>query len=497
MNPSLSLDLQFGEEVPSRLRARMQYAFRVFAAIYGHRVVDGASDGSTVRCFYGASAAGQTSVLHIPARYAPREPKDPAPAPALTVYAHEELYLFHGRDPISGNPDWLGEIFEWLSAAGERGAPERDSIGRISYEQSVFARHAISPLRPYASLIMAWFENLVSGPAGVEHLAAAPSPVSDARHLVISSHDIDFYFTGRGGSLLRIVKNLGVAALVARSYPFFKDSLRQLFRLAGGALVGDFLPTLLQRAQDNGFSSTFFVLARRRHRRDANYTLPQIAGRLHSIGQAGSALALHGSYRSIVEDSDLRSEAAALEAVSGAWPRGSRQHWLRFDDPEKLFANIESAGLQYDSSWGWAGQLGFRNGAAFAFPPYNFGREEACNFLLIPLVIMDQGLQNARRESPEKPGQLAAGVLDQSRRWGWGGVSVLWHNPVEPLSACEDVNQVFWQQLRGRAERQERWISAEEFIDISLPRFQRAGLMSGQPATLQPELPQRMEHAVQ
>ena len=118
---------------------------------------------------------------------------------------------------------------------------------------------------------------------------------------MISSHDIDFYFTGRGGSLLRIVKNLGIAALVARSYPFFKDSVRQLFRLAGGARVGDFLPALLQRAVDNGFSSTFFVLARRQHRRDANYTLEQIAGRLRPIHQAGSALALHGSYRSIVE----------------------------------------------------------------------------------------------------------------------------------------------------------------------------------------------------
>ena len=497
MNPSLSLGLEFGEEIPSRVRARMGYAFRVFAAIYGHRVAEGAGDAGTVRCFYGDAAAGHSARLHIPARYKLRPPQDAAPAPVLTAYAQEEIYLFHGRDRVSGNPDWLGEIFEWLSAADESSVPERDSIGRISYEQSVFARHGISPLRPYASLLMAWFENFVSGPAGVEHLAAAPSPVPDARHLVVSSHDIDFYFTGRGSSLLRIVKNLGVALLVARSYPFFKDSVRQLLRLAGGARVGDFLPTLLQRAVDNGFSSTFFVLARRRHRRDANYTLPQIARRLRSIGQAGSALALHGSYRSIVEDSDLRSEAAALEAESGAWPRGSRQHWLRFDDPAKLFANIESAGLQYDSSWGWAGQLGFRNGAAFAFPPYDFGREEACNFLLIPLVIMDQGLQNARRESPEKPGQLAAGVLDQSRRWGWGGVSVLWHNPVEPLSACDDVNQVFWQQLRGRAERQERWISAEEFIDISLPRFQRAGLLSGRPANLQPESPQRMEHAVQ
>ena len=67
-------------------------------------------------------------------------------------------------------------------------------------------------------------------------------------------------------------------------------------------------------------------------------------------------------------------------------------------DPEKLFANIEKAGLQYDSSWGWADQLGFRNGAAFAFPPYNFTREEPYNFLSIPLVIMDQGLQVARRD---------------------------------------------------------------------------------------------------
>ena len=177
MNSSLSLGLEFGSEVPSRVRARMSYAFRVFAAIYGHRVVDGTDDASTVRCFYGDSAAGQVSGLHIPARYVLRPSQDAAPAPALTAYAEEEIYLFHGRDPVSGNPDWLGEIFEWLSAADESSAPERDSIGRISYPQSVFARHAISPLRPYASLIMAWFENFVSGPAGVEHLAAAPSPV--------------------------------------------------------------------------------------------------------------------------------------------------------------------------------------------------------------------------------------------------------------------------------------------------------------------------------
>jgi hypothetical protein len=495
MNQGLSLRLEFGDEVPLRIRGRALYAFRVFAAIYGHEVVDGEGEGRTARFFYGASAGAKAPVRRIPARYVPRKPEDGSFAPTPTAYGQEEIYLFHGRDPVSGNPDWLGEIFEWLSGADERSVSERDSIGRISYEQSVFARHAISPLRPHASLIMAWLQSFVSGHAGPEHLARAPSPLPDVKHLVISSHDIDFYFTGRGGSLFRIVKNLGIAAVVARSYPFFKDSMRQLFRLAGGERVGDFLPALLNRSVEDGFTSTCFVLARREHRRDANYTLKQIAYRLREIGKAGSSLALHGSYCSIVENSDLTSEAAVLHAEMGEWPHGSRQHWLRFDDPEKLFANIEKAGLQYDSSWGWAGQPGFRHGAAFAFPPYNFAREEAYNFLVIPLVIMDQGLQNARRESPERPAQLATSVLDQSRRWGWGGVSVLWHNPVEPLSACDDVNQVFWQQVRGQAQHLERWMSAEEFMNISLPRFQRAGLMKSPGACLKAELLERTEHA--
>jgi hypothetical protein len=488
MNQPVPLCLEFQDKTPALVRARMSYAFRVFAAIYGHEVRDNEQSAGALRCIYGrqpessnGSEALPKGVLHIPVRYAPRPLSEPAPTPVPACYAQEEVYLFHGRDESSGNPDWLGEIFEWLSCADEMSIRARDAVGRIAYDHSVFVRHAISPMRPYASLIMAWLENFISGRKGEENLPGAPSPVPDTRHLVISSHDIDFYFAGRWGSLTRVLKNLGIAAVVTRSYTFFKDSCGQLFRMACGARVGDFLPELLQRTQSGGCSSTFFVLARREHRRDANYTLPQIAPRLRQIAKTGCSIALHGSYRSIVENSDLDSEATVLERETGERPRGSRQHWLRFDRPEILFANVEQAGFEYDSSWGWAGQLGFRNGAAFAFPPYNFAREEAYNFLVIPLVIMDQGLQAARRKSAAEPVKLAQTVLDESRRWGWGGVSVLWHNPVEPLSVCDGVNRIFWQQMEARSEHQERWISAEEFMDISLARYQNAGLLQGVP----------------
>jgi hypothetical protein len=481
MNTAVPLSLEFGEDVPPKVQARMSYAFRVFAAIYGHQVVDQDQCEKSVRCIYGRPSVngGGLKRRHLPARYVLRGPEHSGPPPVQHSLGEESVYLFHGRDTASGNPDWLAEIFEWLSSADEMSIRERDSIGRIPYARSIFARYGISPGRAYASLIMAWLESFIRGQAASEPLPAAPSPLPDVSHLVISSHDLDFYFAGRWGSLARVLKNLGIAVLVARSYPFFKDSFRQLVRIARGCRVGDYLPQLLERSRKNGCSSTVFVLVRRGHRRDGNYALEQVAHRLCEIPRYGSTIALHGSYSSIVEHSDLSSEVALLEAQMGERPQGSRQHWLRFDRPEKLFSNIEKAGLHYDSSWGWSQQVGFRNGAAFAFPPYNFTREEPYNFLLIPLVLMDQGLQVARRTSAEQPGKVAEAVLQESRRWGWGGISVLWHNPIEPLSTCDDVNQVFWQQLKNKGQHQERWISAEEFVSLSLRRYQTAGLLQG------------------
>lgn len=481
MSHCIPLCLEFGEEVPSPVRARMFYAFRVFAAIYGHAVVENNRSGDSLNCFYGAGV-GNSGARRIPSRYVLRRPEDPAPKPQAATYAKEEFNLFHGRDQVSGNPDWLAEIFEWLSAAHEMSVKARDAIGRIPYAQTVFGRYGISPLRPHASLMMAWFENFISGgqlEKVSENLPAAPSPLPAARHLVIASHDIDFYFAGRWGSLVRVVKNLGIAVLLARSFAFFKDNAGQLLQLARGRRVGDYLQELLRRSREDGFSSTFFILAEHQHRRDGNYRLEQMVHRLREIPAAGSAMALHGSYRSIVENSDLPAEVETLAAATGERPRGSRQHWLRFDHPAKLFSNIEKAGLQYDSSWGWAEQLGFRHGAAFAFPPYNFAAEAPYNFLLIPLVIMDRGLQVAHDRSAEASAELAESVLAESRRWGWGGVSVLWHNPVEPLSACHEVNEIFWQQVKAKERHQERWLGAEKFMELSLSRYQQAGLLQG------------------
>ena len=70
---------------------------------------------------------------------------------------------------------------------------------------------------------------------------------------------------------------------------------------------------------------------------------------------------------------------------------------------------------------------------------------------------------------------------------------MLWHNPVEPLSACDDVNQIFWTQLSGKTKRQERWISAEEFMNISMQRYHGAGLLRGLRSDLKPAVKRSFE----
>jgi hypothetical protein len=213
------------------------------------------------------------------------------------------------------------------------------------------------------------------------------------------------------------------------------------------------------------------------HRRDPGYRIAQIAPDLVDAATRGFSVGLHASYSSIVENASLCGEATALRLAVGHKPQGTRQHWLRFDRHGKLFHAVEQAQLAYDSSLGFPESCGFRNGASFAFPPYDFGKEQPHNFLEIPLVMMDGSLAMMARATRQHPQVLADAVLAESRKWGWGGVGILWHNPMEPIQVPENVNRVFWACAASRKKVGEEWMSADRFLSAALGRFQSAGLL--------------------
>ena len=473
--------LKFTEEVPSAVRSRISYAFRVFAAIYNYRVAEADTEQGAICFEYGVKPSLQydSRCLWVPARYRGRSAHTPVEKLVKRRYANEDLFLFHGVDGTTGNPDWLGEIFEWLSSSDELCIAPRDSVGRIPYREMIFSRLGISPCKPHATLLMAWMENFLRNGNGKEALPKATSPIAGAEHIVVCSQDIDFHYVDKISALVRLIKNLGISVLTVQSWPFFFSSLNLLAGLLMGKRVGDYLPVMLEKMAKCGFQSTLFAVPRRGHRRDPNYRLEDMAPYLYEASKRGFPVELHGSYTSVVDGMTLSRESLALEEVMRTKPLGNRQHWLRFDHHENLFRAIESAELIFDSTLGFSEMVGFRNGASFAFPPYDFKNEAPHRFLEIPLALMDVSLEAASRTLRKHPQELADEVLQQSRKWSWGGISVLWHNPMEPLHVPKEINRVFWNCASKRGQSSERWVSARQFMAQCLRRYQDAGLMEG------------------
>jgi hypothetical protein len=473
------ISLQFGQEVDPVVRARMSYAFRMFAVIYGYQIQKGTAKGE-ISCYYGDPQGAMECAcqLLIRPRYKMRESGQAIPVLKKVFYAGEEIVLVHGVG-ANGEPDWLGEMFEWLSGSLELPIRKSDEAGRIPYSEMVFEKQAISPLRPHAAILMAWLENAMQNGDKVEALAKPPSPVRGLSHMVICSHDIDFCFTNHASALARLSKNLGIAAFHYRSPSFFASNLKMILQTLAGKRVGEYLPDMLSKIEAAGFRSTLFAVAGGIHRRDPNYKIEQISAQLGEAGKRGFSIGLHGSYESVVKNRSLLEEKKHLSRNSGQRIRGNRQHWLRFSDHSKLYAALHNAKMIYDSSLGFAETCGFRNGANFAFPPYDFSKEQPCDFLEIPLVIMDGSLLQMSLRHGTDPQQIADELLGESRKWGWGGISVLWHNPMEAIQMPKNVNEVFWECSGNRRAHGEEWMSADEFLKHSLPRYQAAGFLQG------------------
>jgi hypothetical protein len=460
----------------------MLYALQVFGAIYDYEIADTPERADLV-CEYGPAQRaialpGAARRLTIPALYRPRRHNEGIPKLSVHQYASETLALVHGIDPESGNPDWLGEIFEWISSSLELPISARDAVGRVPYAETAFVKQGLSAGRAHCSAIMAWLEKALRGENAGNAWPQASSPLVGTKHFVVSSHDIDFHFTARPPAIRRFVKNLGVAATHYRSGSFFATSTRMLIRTLRNERPGDYIRPMLNAIEERGFRSTLFAVADGTHRRDPEYSLRDIAPHLTDAQGRGFPVAVHGSYGSVIENDSLSREKEALRRVAERRPLGGRQHWLRFGNHARFFRSVEGAGFAYDSTLGFAETCGFRNGASFAFPPYDFEAERPHAFLEIPLVVMDGSLALAAREIGVTPLDLAEQILAESRKWGWGGVSVLWHNPMEPVQVPDEINQVFWSCAAKRKEFSEEWVSAEEFLKLALPRFQAAGLLT-------------------
>jgi hypothetical protein len=296
----------------------------------------------------------------------------------------------------------------------------------------------------------------------------APQPT----HFVVNTHDIDFLTLSRWTSLARLLKNAGNSLFNARMGLGTGQICHALRVALGGKDPLDQINALSENESEIGVGATYMVVAAKRHRRDPNYELrnPAVRCILNDIARTGAEIGVHGSYTSMDDEDQLSREFLRLRH-SGFCPIGSRQHWLRFTVGQ-LVTSLERASAVYDTSLGWRDQIGFRAGACFPFPLYDFNRECAAGVLEIPLIVMDQALQ-----SDPDPLAAATALLETSRRFGWGGISVLWH-PASFAGAQlpPEIGNAFWTLLRERHGSCDTWISGASFLAAVRERYSAAGL---------------------
>jgi hypothetical protein len=457
-------------------QSRLRYAFQLFCAIYGHEpVLDGRKiDTADLRITYSSDFAMRLGrrVLRLHNGYRLRALASPAPQPSSFSEGGRTTVLFSPPED-SAEPDWLAEIFEWTSCAHEYSVTTRDSVGRIPFEKSVFARYKLDERIPYAALAMWFFQHAICKlfPATEER---ARVPEISFRHAIVCSHDVDFISLGYLSTLVRLAKN-SIISLLQKSPILASGIAGRTVRFAlGGINPLRNVEQLARSEQASGVTSSFNFLVRHGHRRDANYRIDSravitLAKRIQSMGME---IGVHGSYTSLDTAAGLAGEFEMLQE-HGFRPLGGRQHWLRFS-LDRLIPALERAGALYDTSLGWQNRIGFRAGACFPFPPYNFAEERPARFLELPLAVMDQALPANAEGAFREVAELVA----TSRMYGWGGISLLWHpeafgGGLLPIG----IGRTFYDLVNVRSEWKDTWLSAGEFLGKVRNRYIQAGLI--------------------
>lgn len=376
----------------------------------------------------------------------PAAPADPAPwvrfilgvdelhLPVLFGRAEPECLLQASPGSDAALPlDIPGSAFWLMARIEERGTVPRDLHDRFS----AFSAHA-------------WRNDYLMIPVVDEyvrllHLLALQVwpglPVEPLGSLsLFLSHDVDDPYIYRYMPLLKAAKLLAANAVKQQSplqglYWMLGLGLsRAQIRLDDPCDTFDWLMTQSERAGTT--SAFYFIASDQRCALDANYDIgdASMTALLSRIHQRGHEIGIHPGYECfqrpvLISEQVRRLRAGMSIAGINNTELGGRMHYLRWDQGVTPMA-LAAAGLQYDSTLGYADHPGFRCGTCHPFQYFDIDQGVATNLLIRPLVAMEcTVLANRYLGLGATPAafEVFAGLKQACRSVG-GEFSLLWHN---------------------------------------------------------------------
>jgi hypothetical protein len=230
------------------------------------------------------------------------------------------------------------------------------------------------------------------------------------------SHDVDRLRAPKRREMLRACLRISKGG--ARTRYKFADVLR-------GPFTFDPLPAIWEAEEGAGGASTFFLGASRSGPMDYAYGLEEATPLIRELAARGREVGLHSSFYTNADGRALAEERALLARAAGGEVAGVRGHYLRLGG-EAGWQAVEGAGFEYDASFGFAEEVGWRGGAALPYRPFDGAAERAYGFVEIPPAVMDGALFQYKRLGGEEASAAALRVVDEAAACG-GACSLIWH----------------------------------------------------------------------
>ncbi len=260
-------------------------------------------------------------------------------------------------------------------------------------------------------------------------------------HFSISlSHDVDFPSQYAFSSFGRLAKQLAREAVLKRHFfglfqaPITRLNTKRKLHNSDPANTFDWI---MDVSDQQGLRSSFYFICGCTDRRfDADYRIdhPAIRHLIRRIHARGHEIGLHPSYHTYLDQAKFLKESKLLRKIcreegvnQTTW--GGRMHYLRWRQPDTML-NWEQAGMDYDSTLGYADHVGFRCGTCFDYSAFHPFTGEKYKLKFKPLIAMDvtilsESYMGLRQE--EAASNRLLSLKDACRKVS-GNFTLLWHN---------------------------------------------------------------------
>ena len=172
--------------------------------------------------------------------------------------------------------------------------------------------------------------------------------------------------------------------------------------------------------------SSFYFLALDEKDMDFNFEIKDLEHEIGIISDRGWEISLHGGHEAYNNLEEIRKEKNRIEKVLNKKVIGYRNHFLRFKVPD-TWELLSKACFKYDTTFGYADMVGFRNGMCHPFKPFNLFTNKEIDILEIPLTVMDCTLFNYMKLDYEKAWEIIKIIINIVEKYR-GVITILWHN---------------------------------------------------------------------